>query len=264
MQIDMLILGLGWQGKFVYDYLKSLKMNVQATTRTGREGTIKWQFDPLNPSLDALPKTKCILITFPLPSPDSGKLIKEFYEKAHGLTPNLILYGSTRGWTGNSKSPWCDRHGPVTPDARYQSEEFFLMTGGCVLNLSGLWGGIRDPKGWLDRVAVTKHALKFKRSLHLIHGLDVARLTKAVYDNFTPGERWIVTDMRVYDWWELVLGWEESGDERKEWVRELISESEIKIKSLPRQPELLERCLDSTEVWSKFGLLPLESLYHPR
>jgi hypothetical protein len=141
--------------------------------------------------------------------------------------------------------------------------EFFLKTTrGCVLNLAGLWGGIRKPPGWLGRVAATKEDLKQKTSLHLIHGLDVARLVERVMKDFTPGERWLVTDLRVYDWWELVLGWNESGEERKLWVRELMKESGIK--SLPRPVDQLDRALDSTHVWHRFQILPEESLYHPR
>lgn len=65
--------------------------------------------------------------------------------------------------------------------------------GGCVLNLSGLWGGARQPKNWIDRVAATKEQLKDKTSLHMVHGLDVARGIIAVHQNFdqAKGERFV-------------------------------------------------------------------------
>lgn len=65
--------------------------------------------------------------------------------------------------------------------------------GGTVLNLSGLWGGARHPKNWMDRVAATKEQLASKTSLHLIHGLDVARAIIAVHQNFSKakGQRWV-------------------------------------------------------------------------
>ena len=104
-----------------------------------------------------------------------------------------------------------------------------------------------------------------KKSLHIIHGLDVARLTFAITQDFTPGQRWIVTDMHIYDWYELVLGLDEGdgSEDRKQWVQELLAEDE-KIQSLPRQVADLDRALDSKEVWMRFKLMPIESLYHPR
>ena len=82
-----------------------------------------------------------------------------------------------------------------------------LVFGGCVLNLAGmwlvfcskvllntvkesgltlsltiigLWGGERDPRNWIDRVAKTKDDVRNKKSLHMIHGIDVARAIIAV------------------------------------------------------------------------------------
>lgn len=62
-----------------------------------------------------------------------------------------------------------------------------------MLNLSGLWGGMRQPKNWIDRVASTKEKLKEKASLHMVHGQDVARGIVAVHRNFSlaQGERFV-------------------------------------------------------------------------
>ena len=62
-----------------------------------------------------------------------------------------------------------------------------------MLNLSGLWGGARQPKHWLDRVAATKKQLKEKKSLHMIHGLDVVRAILAVHRDFPKavGQRFV-------------------------------------------------------------------------
>ena len=42
-------------------------------------------------------------------------------------------------------------------------------------------------------------------SLHMIHGLDVARAILAVHAEFSKaqGQQWIITDGSVYDWWDL-------------------------------------------------------------
>ena len=62
-----------------------------------------------------------------------------------------------------------------------------------MLNLSGLWGGARQAKHWVDRVASTKEKLKEKNSLHMIHGTDVARAILAVHRNFryAVGQRFV-------------------------------------------------------------------------
>jgi hypothetical protein len=43
----------------------------------------------------------------------------------------------------------------------------------------------------------------------MIHGHDVARAILAVHAHPTraTGERWILTDNRVYDWWDLASAW---------------------------------------------------------
>jgi len=62
-----------------------------------------------------------------------------------------------------------------------------------VLNLSGLWGGERHPRHWIDRVAATKEQLKSKKSLHMIHGVDVARAIFAVHHHIQQalGQRYV-------------------------------------------------------------------------
>lgn len=114
-------------------------------------------------------------------------------------------------------------------------------------------------------------------SLHLIHGTDVARAILAVHGNFSQaqGQRWILTDCRIYDWWDLVLAWgappstpkaatapqTEEGEKdspQQKWVRELIDENGVR--GLPRRVELLGRALDSTDFWKTFGLGPTKAL----
>jgi hypothetical protein len=255
---QILILGLGWQGNFLRQVCKEQNVNCQATTTTGRDNTIPFRFDAMNPSeelFDSLPDADTIVITFPLDTIESPSIFIKYYKLTHSNSnSNLIVYGSTRAWHGVEGNPWTNKNGPLTPDNRYKVEEKIISFGGCVLNLAGLWGANRHPKNWIPRVANSKESLEQKDSLHLIHGLDVARLTLKVAQQFTHG-RWLVTDMRVYDWWELVMSF--GDDKYKNWVLELISNE----KSLPRQHSEMARCIDSVETWTKFGILPLESLY---
>jgi hypothetical protein len=86
------------------------------------------------------------------------------------------------------------------------AEDELLSLGGCVLNLSGLWGGERAPRNWIGRVAGTKEQLRGKTSLHMIHGVDVARAIVAVVRAFTPGERWVCL-LCFFDWYIVLCGW---------------------------------------------------------
>ena len=94
-------------------------------------------------------------------------------------------------------------------------------------------------------------------SIHLIHGLDVARAILAVHAQFdrAAGERWLLTDLRVYDWWDLAAAWGEEGKQAR-WVRELMQEEGLR--ALPRSPEVIGRAMDSREFWTMFGLEPVK------
>jgi hypothetical protein len=59
-------------------------------------------------------------------------------------------------------------------NVRAIAEDELRDPGGCVLNLAGMYGGERDPKNWVMRVATTKKEVKGKLALHLVHGADVA------------------------------------------------------------------------------------------
>ena len=94
-------------------------------------------------------------------------------------------------------------------------------------------------------------------SIHMIHGLDVSRAVLAVHANFerAAGERWLLTDGRVYDWWDWASAWGEEGKQTK-WVRELMNEEGIR--ALPRSPEVIGRGMDSREFWNTFELEPVK------
>lgn len=149
-----------------------------------------------------------------------------------------------------------------------------------MLNLAGLWGGERDPKNWVDRVANTKEEVKSKKSLHLVHGLDVARAVIAVMGNWysSKSQRWMLTDGFVYDWYSLFVGWTEQKKEdeaegsvvrpphqkvddlpskQAQWVYELMEEE--KIWALPRSMETLGRCYYGREFWTTFKLAPVKA-----
>lgn len=76
------------------------------------------------------------------------------------------------------------------------------------------------------------------------------------------GKRYILTDLRVYDWWDLASAWaatsavNTAAADAGQWVLELMEEHEVR--ALPRTPEVIGRALDSREFWREFRLLPVK------
>jgi len=292
--LEILVLGAGWTGEFLIPLLQARKLAFEATTRDGHTivgaDTIAWEFNPDDKEqkdISKLPLAKNVVIVFPLKGVGQSKLLIETYSKAHGVFPSdvhFIQLGSTGIWDlprdklSDPEWPWVTRHSPFnTSNDRATAEDELLTYGGCVLNLSGLWGGKRDPKNWVSRGTVggTKEVVESKKSLHLIHGEDVARAIIAVTSNWEAATRdgqgrWMLTDGFVYDWWSLFAGWADltpetsSGDtvdrspsQQAQWVYELMQEQGVR--ALPRSMEMLGRCYDTREFWSTFQLAPLKA-----
>lgn len=287
-ELDILILGAGWTGTFLIPLLHRQNLLFAATTSNGRpvagHPTLKFHFDPLSPSLPdtlrALPRARTVLIVFPLKGPGASKALVEAYRATHGYDdasppsagPRFVQLGSTGIWKEDPvQRPWLDRGSPydAVGDARAVAEDELRGLGGCVLNLAGLWGGERDPRHWVGRVAATKEAVRGKGSLHMVHGVDVARVVVALvekgkgegWERVGRGQRWMVTDGFVYDWWSLFAGWADSagGEEpidQAKWVFEIMREEGVR--ALPRSMEALGRCYDSRELWTMLGIAPLK------
>lgn len=205
--VDILILGAGWTSTFLIPLLKKSDTSYAATTTTGRDGTYKFKFeydDSIEVSPEdnpeqyaALPTAKTILITFPLKGKNQSTHLVTSYIKNHKSEKSsyqFIQLGSSGIFTIDNQSLWVTRHSDYnTSNPRAIAEDELLGLGGSVLNLSGLWGGARQPKNWIDRVAATKDQLKDKTSLHLVHGEDVARAIIAVHHKFkiAKGQRFV-------------------------------------------------------------------------
>ena len=133
------------------------------------------------------------------------RLVKS-YRETHGhasFKPQFIQLGSSEIFTIPGQDTWVTRHSKVrinhsllqkrrrtnviqynASHPRAIAEDELISLGGCVLNLSGLWGGQRQPIHWIDRVADTKEKLASKTSLHMVHGFDVAKSVIAVHQGF--------------------------------------------------------------------------------
>ncbi|KAK6948062.1 hypothetical protein Daesc_009826 [Daldinia eschscholtzii] len=281
--VDLLILGAGWTSTFLIPLLKREQIKYAATTRDGRDGTIQFRFDPSSSDtgpFEALPLAETVLITFPLQGEGQAKHLVRMYESTHNKPGSSKLYfiqlGATSIWTAPK---WQDESSPYerTDSRAIAEDELMACSEGAVLNLAGLYGNARQPRDWIDRVVKSKSDLKGKGALHVIHGEDVARAIVALHRNFTPKKRWLLTDMHVYDWWDLAQDWAiqtlrrvESGVDRvgisstkaerqKEllnWVGELMVEEGVK--ALPRDTSALGRALDGRGFWKTMGIWPTQ------
>jgi len=278
-KVSILILGAGWTSTFLIPLLEQADISYAATSTTGRKGTLKFKFehdsqDPTREDNSAqykrLPRADTILITFPLNGEHQSRHLITSYIENHAAprdSHHFIQLGSTGIFSIADQELWVTRHSRYDKsNPRAVAEDELIQLGGCVLNLSGLWGGARQTRNWIDRVAPSKERLRGETSLHMIHGLDVARAIIAVHHDFTPGQRWMLTDLLVYDWWALILGFAGQdvldGNEDREaaqikWVGELMAEQ--KIRALPRSTEQLGRGYDSREFWTTFKIMPLKA-----
>ncbi|CAD6447252.1 210bc1bf-244e-42de-bd2b-456101b8d96c [Sclerotinia trifoliorum] len=281
--VELLILGAGWTSTFLVPLLQQKGINYAATTTTGRDGTYKFRFNPDDSDgnkeqLCDVPTARCILITFPLKGKGQSRSLVEQYSDTHstksfGGSPasfQFIQLGSTGIFDIPGQSTWVTRHSLYNvANDRAIAEDELIELGGCVLNLSGLWGGERNAKHWIERVASSKEMLSNKKSLHMVHGLDVSRGIVGVIGKWekAKGQRFMLTDLMVYDWWALILGYageidEETGDGKMEgrqikWIGELMKENNVR--ALPRSMDVLGRCYDSREFWESFDVMPVRS-----
>ncbi|KIX07558.1 uncharacterized protein Z518_02211 [Rhinocladiella mackenziei CBS 650.93] len=300
--VTLLILGAGWTYQFLSPLLTKENISYAATTTTGRDGTIPFRFDPQaddKAPFEPLPFAAYVLVTFPLKGSGASRTLVDLYAATHsqshsdgqsGFGGNDGAMKATKwiqlGSTGIYTTPdWNDSSSAVdASNERCVAEDELLMLGGCVLNLAGLYGGSRDPKNWVVRVAKTKEHLGAKGALHLVHGVDVARAVVGTVSRDIGGQkdreneekkslfgrRWIVADCVSYDWWSLVWDWmgeseDDGGIERdtvqaeekskyRRWIIELMAENNVR--GLPRSVDALGRKLDAREFWTVIGIVP--------
>ena len=209
-----MVLGHGWTGSFLLPACKAAGLSTAVTTRDGRDGSIRWTFDPAaDDGYDRLPSASTVVIVFPITAVGGSERLTSAYRRAHpDVEPLFVQLGSAGAFDlpavadAKKRATWIDRHSPVDlSQARVAEEKRLLELAGVhatVLNLGGLWGGERSIRNVVGRVAPTKDALRGKGSIHMIHGDDVAGAIVAVAQQHlkATGQRWLLNDMRVLDW----------------------------------------------------------------
>jgi hypothetical protein len=335
--VDILTLGSGWTWSFLGPAAGEQGLRKAFTTRDGRNGSIKFTFDPESDetsAFEALPDARTIVIIFPLYSAEAARRLVNGYigtrsEQLSGrrtydekmnirsldsARTRFILLGSTGIWKssgptvqfgpvhpfepdvcikqmpdpvvdGEKKhrrptSPWIDRHAPIDPVPRAVAEDALLAFNTAkdavptsVLCLSGLWGHGRSPRRYVGALAPDKERLSRLTSVHLVHGTDVARAILAMHEQWdkAAAQRWLLTNERVYDLWDLISQWGNAGEAGRghfpqgpqpSWIQELIAESNQNqasatvIRSLPRSVEQLGFAMDGSDFWNTFKLYP--------
>ncbi|KAJ2514599.1 hypothetical protein H4217_005664 [Coemansia sp. RSA 1939] len=281
MAVSVLILGCGFVGKYLGDLLKSKGVSFAATTTDGREGTTKWRLpgpeeEATAGDIDfhALPEAQSIVITFPLQGRGIAKrLVDGYIEHIRALAkdgtgntkkPLWVYLGSTRPFK-EMPSTYLTPPDMAAGGVRVEAEEYLIQEhDGCVLNLAGLWGGARDPKNW-SRFYPDKEKLRKRladRSLHLVHGADVARAIYAVISQpeAVSGGRWLVSDKRVHDALEIYIG-----DTRiRGLVQELLKETETQslvgttvVDDIELGPSAVSMRIDSSHFWNHVNIEPI-------
>ena len=84
---DLLILGAGWTSIFLIPLCQQQGISFAATSRTGRDGTLAFQFDPESDdprAYEILPQATTVLITFPIETKGGSATLVKLYKRTHG------------------------------------------------------------------------------------------------------------------------------------------------------------------------------------
>ncbi|KAJ2499659.1 hypothetical protein GGH96_003322 [Coemansia sp. RSA 1972] len=264
-QVQVLILGHGFVGQYLTELLTKNSVSYAATTRNGRDATIKWEFSD-TADFSALPAAPFVVVMFPVNgATDADRLCHGYaahHQSIHSADqpPRWILLGSTRAFTQTPSTKY------TPPDTTLGGPRMAAETraidkhGACVLNLVGLWGGARCPRGWAR--FYTKDRLRTRlndRSLHLVHGADVAHAIFAVVRDRTINGRWLVSDQRVYDMLQIIV----CDDRVRGLLGELLEDKDAqallratRVEDVELGTTCVTRRVDSSHFWDRAGIQP--------
>jgi len=106
--VDILILGAGWTSTFLIALCDEREITHASTSRSGRENTLKFIFDPDSDDLEpysVLPDAQTILITFPIDKKGASERLVKLYSRSRGQESSIgdtkvryIQLGATSIW----------------------------------------------------------------------------------------------------------------------------------------------------------------------
>lgn len=101
--VDILILGAGWTSKFLIPLCESKGISYAATSRSGREGTTPFIFDPEETKDDPakyeqLPYAQTVIIVFPIIVKGATERLVRLYRKTHADEARFVQLGTTGIW----------------------------------------------------------------------------------------------------------------------------------------------------------------------
>ena len=173
--LSLIVAGAGWTSNFLIPLLDIEKIAHAETTTTGRDGTIPFKFDPDSKDEEPyknLPSAKTVLITFPLVGKGQSKLLVSLYQGTHQSSVEQRVQWIQLGSTGifNKVEGWNDDDSNYdTEDKRAIAEdELRDFAGGCALDLSGLYGGTRQPRNFVQRIVKEKEDIRKRKAVHFV------------------------------------------------------------------------------------------------
>lgn len=113
-----------------------------------------------------------MLITFPLEGKGQSKHIVSLYQGTHQSSASQHIQWIQLGTTFifNKIEGWNDDNSDYnTEDKRGIAEdELRDFAGGCSLNLSGLYGGTRQPRNFVQRIVKEKDDVRKRKAVHFV------------------------------------------------------------------------------------------------
>lgn len=101
---DILILGAGWTSTFLIPLCEKEGVSYAATSRSGRDGTVPFEFQPHSEdpgAYEKLPEAQTVLITFPIKDKGGSERLVRLYKSTHGgdeVDVRFIQLGTTGIW----------------------------------------------------------------------------------------------------------------------------------------------------------------------
>jgi hypothetical protein len=211
-QNQLVILGCGYTGRFLYSLAMTRHKFVRTTSRWPEQklaalpSTHRVAFDIEQPNTWAnIPAQADLIWCFPARPYDQ---VQAFAKTLIAPPRRLIVLGSTSAYDVARDSqtyppPWIDESAPIDlTKPRVQGEEYLRNEfGGIVLRVAGIYGPGRNPLNWIRQGRVAPSG----KYVNLIHVEDLAAICLAAIEKGKQGEVYNVSDGQPHTWEEICV-----------------------------------------------------------